>query len=144
MAQTFAMHGWDNREVRVHKQQLLSILKNNRENHIAEYQKALAGYKDAALEKISEITDDLHSKVNLLRDGRMITTLHVSFTLPAPESHEKSYDQIIKMTEMSVDDIITLTAGQFGCFVMDDWEWKETWSMSNAGYISRTERAGAR
>jgi hypothetical protein len=46
----------------------------------------------------------------------------------------KSYNQIIKMMEMSVDSEIVLTAGQFACFVMDDWDWKSAWKTSMASY----------
>ena len=43
----------------------------------------------------------------------------------------------IQLSRPPVDDEITLTCSQFGCFVMDDWEWKEQWAVSNIGYMGK-------
>jgi hypothetical protein len=91
MGQTFRQMGWEDREVKVRREELLDVLKKNR----------------------------------------------AQFGLDVPESHEKAYDQIIRMMEMSVDQEITLTCSQFGCFVMDDWDWKEKWAASNSAYTRK-------
>src|SRR6185295_867061 len=84
------------------------------------------------------------AKINGLKEGQTIAVVGLQFGLNVPQSHEKAYDQIIRMMEMSVDEEITLTCSQFACFVMDDWDWKEQWSASNATYLGKKEPALAR
>jgi hypothetical protein len=134
MAATFKRMGWEDREVKVRRDELLSVLRQNRERHITEYESACVGYREVALRRIEEGFQEARDVVNRLKEGQ---TVAVSFriSLSVPVSYEKAYDQIIRMMEMSVDTEIVLTAGQFACFVMDDWEWKEEWASSNAQYI---------
>jgi hypothetical protein len=126
--------GWEDREVKVRRDELLSVLHQNRERHIQEYEAACVGYRDVALRRIEEGFQEARDVVNRLKEGQ---TVAVGFriSLSVPVSFEKAYDQIIRMMEMSVDTEIVLTASQFACFVMDDWEWKEEWASSNAQYI---------
>jgi hypothetical protein len=137
MARTFQEHGWDDREVKVRRNDLLTELRKNREQHIRDYKEACEGYREQAIRRIDEIAADLRKKIHDLKEGQTIAIMNVVFGLNAPVSHEKSYDQIIKMVEMSVDDEIVLTAGQFACFVMDDWEWKAEWTGSMAQYRNK-------
>jgi len=134
MATTFKRMGWEDREVKVRRDELLSVLRRNREQHIRDYQAACIGYREVALQRIEEGFQEARGVVNRLKDGQ---TVAVGFriSLSVPENYEKAYDQIIRMMEMSVDAEIELTASQFACFVMDDWEWKEEWASSNAPYI---------
>lgn len=135
MAGTFREMGWSDREVKVKRDELLAVLQENREQHIQDYKDACEGYREMALQKIDEVMGDLKKQINNLKEGQAISNIGIGFSLPAPESHEKAYDQIIRMMEMSVDEVIELTASQFGCFVMDDWDWKKQWSISNHAYI---------
>jgi len=135
MGQTFRQMGWEDREVKVKRDDLLSVLRKNREQHIKDYTTACAGYRAAALKKIDEIFSDLKSKINGLKEGQTIEIVGLQFGLAVPKTHEKAYDQIIRMMEMSVDEEIVLTCSQFGCFVMDDWDWKEQWAASNSVYV---------
>ena len=137
MGQTFRQMGWEDREVKVKRDELLIVLRKNREQHIKDYKEACAGYRQAALARIDEIFSDLRAKINGLKEGQTIAIIGLQFGLVVPVSHEKAYDQIIRMMEMSVDDEITLTCSQFGCFVMDDWDWKEQWSASNSMYLKK-------
>jgi hypothetical protein len=134
MGQTFKKMGWEDREVKVRRGELLEVLRKSRAQHIQEYLEACAGYRDAALKRIDDIFSDLRAKINGLKEGQTIAIIGLQFGLAVPVSHEKAYDQIIRMMEMSVDEEIELTAGQFACFVMDDWDWKEQWSTSNMAY----------
>ncbi|MBN9120413.1 MAG: hypothetical protein J0I06_14860 [Planctomycetes bacterium] len=134
MAATFKRMGWEDREVKVRRDELLSVLRQNREQHIRDYRAACIGYREVALRRIEESFQDACEVVDRLKEGQ---TVAVGFriSLSVPVSYEKAYDQIIRMMEMSVDAEIELTASQFACFVMDDWEWKEEWASSNAQYI---------
>jgi hypothetical protein len=134
MAATFKRMGWEDREVKVRRDELLSVLRQNREQHILDYKAACIGYREVALQRIEESFQDAREVVHRLKEGK---TVAVGFriSLSVPVSYEKAYDQIIRMMEMSVDAEIVLTASQFACFVMDDWEWKEEWASDNAQYI---------
>lgn len=137
MAATFRQMGWDDREVKVRRGELLEVLRKNREQHVQDYKTACAGYRDLALKRIDEIFNDLRAQITGLREGQTVAVVGLHFGLDVPRSHEKAYDQIIRMMEMSVDNEIELTSSQFVCFVMDDWDWKEQWSASNATYLSK-------
>jgi hypothetical protein len=135
MAATFKRMGWEDREVKVKRDELLSVLRGNREQHIKDYKAACVGYRALALRRIEESFQEARDVVNRLKDGQTVAVVGFRINLSVPVSYEKAYDQIIRMMEMSVDTEIVLTASQFGCFVMDDWEWKEEWASSNAQYI---------
>jgi hypothetical protein len=50
----------------------------------------------------------------------------------------KDYDRVIRMLEMTVDEIITIGAVEFQQYVMDDWTWKEQFTASNSAYLVDT------
>jgi hypothetical protein len=137
MGATFNQRGWSNREVRVRRNELLDVLAKNRRNHIAQYIEACQGYRAAAIKALDEVFTEARNRISNLKAGKMISVVGFTIPLHPPENHERSYDQIIRMMEMEVDDVVTLTADQFACFVMDDWEWSEHWAASNRAYLSQ-------
>lgn len=134
MGRTFQAMGWGDREVKVRRLELIDTLKANRQQHVEDYEEAVKGYKEAALKRAQEIYDEVREKIGRLKEGQMITGISLSFNLPTPENHSGAYDQIIRMMEMEVRDEIDLTASQFGCFVMDDWDWSTNVTHINALY----------
>lgn len=125
------------REVEVRKVDLLTVLKKNREQHVKDYLEACAGYKEAALAKIEDVSSELKARIGRLKDGQVIALVALQFNLEVPKSFEKAYDQAIVMLEMSVDDTVTLEESEFAQYVMDDWEWKEQFTMSNRRYSNK-------
>ncbi len=122
------------REVTVRKEELLKKVRANRTSHIAEYLEACEGYRAKALAKIDEVFGDLKAKVESLKDGQVIALMHVTFGLEVPQTHEKDYDQVIMMLEMSTEDTVKLASDEFACYVMDDWDWKKDFLLSNSRY----------
>ncbi|AMV24681.1 hypothetical protein VT84_09820 [Gemmata sp. SH-PL17] len=135
MAATFKRMGWEDREVKVKRDELLAVLRENRERHIREYKAACIGYREVALGRLEESFQEAREVVNRLKEGQTVSVVGFRISLSVPVNYEKAYDQIIRMMEMSVDTEIVLTASQFACFVMDDWEWKEDWAASIAQYL---------
>ena len=135
MAATFKRMGWEDREVKVKRDELLAVLRENRERHIREYKAACVGYREVALRRLEESFQEAREVVNRLKEGQTVSVVGFRISLSVPVNYEKAYDQIIRMMEMSVDTEIVLTASQFACFVMDDWEWKEEWAASIAQYL---------
>lgn len=114
--------------VNVNKTKLLELVRKNRDQHRAQYEKAFAGYRKECYEVLEANLKALQTdKAHIVR-----------FREQPPEDHTDDYDRAIQMLEMSVDDVIELHASEFSNFVQDDWEWKERWSASNSSYISKS------
>jgi sugar diacid utilization regulator len=135
MAATFKRMGWEDREVKVRRDELLSVLRENRERHVREFAAACIGYREVALRKLEDSFQEARAVVERLKEGQTVSVVGFRISLSVPVNYEKAYDQIIRMMEMSVDAEIELTASQFACFVMDDWEWKDEWAASIAQYV---------
>ena len=126
--------GWKMRKVTVKKSELLEKVLANRALHIKEYSEACDGYRVKALEKIDEVFGGLKAKIGELKEGQTIALLSVTFGLDVPQTHEKDYDQVLEMLRMSTDDTTELQSDEFACYVMDDWDWKQEFTMSNRRY----------
>lgn len=128
------------RKVKVKRDDLLVKIKANRVTHIAEYKTACDGYREMALERIEEISQELKDRISSLKKGQVIALVQVQFGLAVPVSHEKDYDQVVAMLEMSVDSELEISSDEFACYVMDDWEWKEQFRNSNTAYLAKMSR----
>ena len=60
------------------------------------------------------------------------------FKLDAPINQIKEYDRAIKMLEMSVDNDITLSEQEFAEYVLDDWHWKNQFTLTNSAYLAHS------
>ncbi len=112
-------------KVKVNKNDLLKVLRENRETHRSLFLEALEGYREKVIELLT---------VNLenVKAGKQIVTF---INLPVPKDQTSEYDQIIRMLEMSVDEDFELDEHEFKCYVLDEWEWKEAVTMSNSRYL---------
>lgn len=122
------------RDVTVERVNLLEILRKNREVHIADYKEACAGYKNAALERIDEIAGEMKGYINRLKEGQVVEIMAIRFGLDAPKSYEDVYDQAIRMMELEVADTVKLRSDEFACYVMDDWDWKDSFTTTTQSY----------
>lgn len=122
--------------VNVKKEELLEKLKANREKHIADYKEACKGYVVAVKEALEAGQTAIADRLVVLgAEGVDDLNLHrISFDVLQPKSHEKAYNQVIQMLEMSVDDELNLEADQFACYVMDDWDWKRDFDNASLHY----------
>ena len=116
-------HGME--KVKVHKVELLKILKKNREEHRGIFLMAQEGFKDAVITRLEVMLEDA-------RNGKRIEQ---TLNLPVPMDQTKEYDRAIMMLDMSVDDKVTITEHEFACFVMDDWRWKDQFTLTNSSYL---------
>jgi hypothetical protein len=112
-------------EAHINKLELFNILVENRERHRDTFLRAQAGYRERMIEEFERRLKDA-------RDGLRIDT---SFGMPVPEDHTDDYDREIRMLEMEIDDTIRLSAHEFDRYVMDNWGWKASFTMSNAPYL---------
>jgi hypothetical protein len=120
------------KDVRVDRTALLAALETNRQQHHQLFVAAVDGYREELLRILERHIEDV----------RAGSAEHVSVFLQRPEDHTPDYDTVIKMLQMSLDEEITLTQGDFRRYVMDQWEWKEAWTASNSAYYAgRTGQA---
>lgn len=113
--------------VRVKKEELLSTLKKNRDEHREIFLEALEGYHTAAKKALKDRIDEAQKNQRV----------SLRFTLIQPTDQTKEYNRIIKMLEMSVDSEIELTQREFANYVMDDWDWMDQFLTSNSGYSQK-------
>ncbi len=119
-------------EAKFRKDELLVILRENREKHRGVFEAALKGYRDEAEKILGETLGDV------LAGG----TPKIYIMLDRPEDHTLDYDRIIKMLDMQVEDEFILSEERFAQYVMDDWRWKRAWlKMSNRYAASSTAAA---
>lgn len=53
-----------------------------------------------------------------------------------PQTYENSYVRAIRMLELSAEDIIEVDELTFNQLVLDEWQWKHSFSASNTAYKS--------
>lgn len=116
------------KKVTINQNELLVILRENRDTHKTEYEDAYAGYLETCIEALEKILKEF-------KNGKCET---VEWTEFPPLTQVKDYDRVIRMLELSVDNEIELTSDEFANFVQDDWYWKENWTLANSNYISKT------
>lgn len=112
--------------VRINKAVLLETLKANRDKHQKVFEEALEGYRAAAIAELDHALADAKAGKKIAR----------GLTLIEPSNQTKDYDRVIRMLEMSVDDVIELDEHSFNQYVCDEWSWKRQFSASNIRYVS--------
>lgn len=113
--------------VRVSRDEVLAALRTNRADHEETYREAVEGYR----RKSEEV---LVQKLEALRAGKRVD---MSFNLREPQHQLKTFDRIIRMLEMSVDEELELTETQFSSYVMNEWDWMHGFAAGNAMYSAK-------
>lgn len=144
-----------NRSVEVNRKQLIETLKSNRETHVAEYEEAVKGYKEMAMQKLEEAYDEAsvnldkyyekaQNKINkfdpenpTLTEDYIKLVEGVTVELRVPRNYAKAYDTAIDMAEWDVNETLTLSAKEFQQFVKDNWDWTEEFNVTKALYFSK-------
>lgn len=97
------------------RDQILEILKKNRDAHQEMYETALQGYQKALIEKLT-------SKLSAAEEGKDVSH---EIDLEKPRSYKKEYDRAIRMFELQVDSEVSLSDQEFAQLVMDEWAWSD-------------------
>jgi fibronectin type 3 domain-containing protein len=118
-------------KVKLDKDELLDIVRQNKEKHIKEFKEAVADYLILVV-KLAEENLELAKSSDLEKIAK-------SKSIPLkPTSYETSYIKAICMLELSVDTVIELEAQDFDQLVLDEWQWKKSFSTMNSTYKSFT------
>lgn len=112
-------------KIKAKKAEVLKALKTNRAKHIAEYKEALKGYRV----KCAKLLEKELTKIEAGKKFNMY------FSVNEPQSYEKDYNLAIEMLEMDINDTVELTRNEFSNYIKDDWNWKNSFSVTNSGYV---------
>ena len=124
------------RTVNIEKNKLLEKVKENLEKHIKEYNEAVEDY----IAVVQEIcVENVKIAKRNLKVSKEMNCVNGDFNLPKmfpsiPVSYENEYNRAIAMLEMSADEIIELESEVFNQLVLDEWEWKRNFEMTNTLY----------
>lgn len=113
-----------NRTIKVKKVKLIQQIKENKEVHIKEYEKAVVAYKEEALKQ-------LNNEITRVKDG----ALDAKLKLVTPINNSDNYDKIIEMFEWEVDEFVELSQNEFLEYVQDETEFAKQAKISNAFYM---------
>jgi hypothetical protein len=144
--------GSEERKTTVETAKLLVTLKENRKQHLEEYNEAVEGYLETAREKLDEefkkakgklqnafdrTTEELDRFDPSTASDTIVFCEGISFKLVSPRNYVDAYDQAIQMMEWETRKEVELNTTEFRCFVMNKWDWMEEFKMSTSLYNSR-------
>lgn len=87
----------------------------------------------AKKERRQKIVDRMNIEIaKILEDGDYQPPTNVSI-VQVPD-HSGDYQRVIRMVDMSVEDVIELTAREFDQYIMDNWNWKDIFNETIMSY----------
>lgn len=111
--------------ITVDRNDLLIILRKNRDEHRDLFLRAQEGFRE-------EFIKILESR---LEDARKNKRVDMHIALDVPIDQTKEYDRAIKMLEMTLKETIDLSENDFKNYVMNDWSWMPQVTISNTKYL---------
>lgn len=113
--------------VKINKKELLSIVRENLDKHVKEYNESVEDFKALAIKVAS-------ANLKLAKSGDLATIAKMESAPRAPQSYEQNYHRAIRMLELSVDEVIELEEDVFNQLVLDEWTWKHSFVATSAMY----------
>jgi len=115
--------------IKMNREQLLAIVRENKIKHMAEAEEAVLDYKALVLQ-IAQ------ANAKLAKTGDLNEFKKMKAMPQAPQSYESSYARAIRMLELSVEEIIEVEEDVFNQLVLDEWDWKRGFVATSAMYKS--------
>ncbi len=112
--------------------ELLTTLKQNREQHARLVKEAREGY-------VTKAQEELTKKLALLKEGKIVA---LSFSLKVPKDFTTVYNTTIGMLESHTEHEIELSADEYRHLVEDNWDWTRDFIGSNSAYSKSTQDYG--
>lgn len=117
--------------IRVTKEFLLNVLKENKQVHLQEYDDALRVYHETLILHYQDKIEDLECFTT-----ENILDMDTAFDLIKPKSYADKYDLIIDMLECSVDEFVDISQDEYRQYVKDEWNWSQQFNMVKMAYSS--------
>ena len=115
--------------VKMNKLKLLEIVKDNLRKHVSEFEESVVDYRKLVLKICQE-------NLEIAESGDTKKFKDMKHLPASPISYENSYKRAIRMLELSIEDTIEVEEDVFNQLVLDEWDWKHSFSASNAMYKS--------
>lgn len=119
--------------VRIRAEELQAVIRENRSKHIKEADEAQVDYRIALVSKLEELLASAKA-------GDIVA--HV-ISLPVPQDHRREYDRVLRMLELSADEVVELQQQEFVQYVLDEWSWKQAFAITNSTYKSASFASGS-
>lgn len=134
-------------QVVVEKNQLLEIVKRNKEKHDIIYDAAVSGYNVAIHNYLDKVKSEGERIANLAfeyakednfapRFEKTGLYLYDCLVPSAPKNYSHEYNKTLKKLELSTAKEITLNDGDFEKYVLNNWAWKDEFVGSTFGYAT--------
>ena len=117
------------RNVKINKNELLKIVRENRDKHAAAYDVMVEDYK-AGMLKMAK------NNLAIAKSGDLTKFKEIQMFIQSPEHHLDNYDRSIRMLELSVEEVIDLQQEEFSNLVLDEWSWKRAFAATGMAYKS--------
>ena len=122
-------------KVKVRKDDVLQIIKDNRKKHKKDYYEAVKAYR-------VKVADLMAKELQKVVSGEEFVTC---FSVSKPVSYLRDYDLAICMLELCISDTIELQANEFNQLVNDEWNWRSSFRSavySNSSYFGMSNISG--
>ena len=122
------------KSVKVNKNELLDVVRANKEKHVAEYNEAMEDYKEIVI-KIAEKNVKIALKNRLKAKAGNVSGFDKWESLPSqPVSYEAEYSRAIRMLEMSVEVEMEIESAVFNQLALDEWGWENNFNLNAMTY----------
>ena len=111
------------RNVTINKEKLINTLKENKSNHIKDYEEAVEAY-------IIEVNTQLKDLKKRIDKGE----LDIQLALIKPVNSSEKYDEIIELFNWELNDTVELTKSEFDDYVLDKAHFAEEARFYNSSY----------
>jgi hypothetical protein len=115
------------KDIKINKAKLLDIVRNNKTKHVAEFKESVEDYKTLVL-KIAR------DNLAIAQTGDRTQFGKIKSMPSAPTSYEDSYTRGIRMLELSEDEVIEIEEHTFNQLVLDEWQWKSSFTATTTAY----------
>ena len=117
------------RDVKINRDELLTIVRANKEKHITDYDESVIDFRAAVL-KITK------QNLKLAQSDDVAEIAKIRSIPLMPTSYADSYTRAIRMLELSVEEVIEIDATTFNQLVLDEWQWKQQFTTMSSTYKS--------
>lgn len=120
--------------VRIERQEFLSTVRSNRDAYVT-----AQGLIEEAIDKENlEDFEEFKSKVSALDIPQHLIFKPTHY----PTNYTSSYDKVIRMAELSCDDIVELTDDEFDKYIMNSWPFIQNMKTMLGGYADTVNVTG--
>jgi len=120
------------KQIYIKKEELLEKLGEKLKLHKIVYQESLKAFK-------KNYVNHLKMLIKKANKNKFVTYMD----LIVPKNHEEDYHTAIKMIKMSCRDEIELTDREFKQYILNKWDWMETFKMAYIRNCSSTSSSSS-